>query len=125
MQKIFFFLFLLGCAQPDVAQSKLDAKQLEQMLQSDPSVQLVDLRTPAELQQTGKIEGAIPININSADFQTHIGRLNKEKPVIVYCAAGSRSARAASQMKQMGFKKIFDYSGGMSDWQAKGKKTVH
>lgn len=126
MQKILFLLFLslISCSQQSPAQARLDARQTEQMLQSDPTVQLVDLRTPAELQQTGKIEGARPININSADFQSRIAELDKTKPVILYCAAGTRSARAAAILSEMGFKKVFDYSGGMSDWQAKGKKTV-
>jgi rhodanese-related sulfurtransferase len=42
----------------------------------------------------------------------------------VYCAAGGRSGKATALMAKLGFKNIFDYSGGMSDWQAKGKKTV-
>jgi len=125
MQKLLFFLlFITACTQQNPAQSNVNADQLEQMLQKDPSIQLVDLRTPAELQQTGKIEGARVINFTSADFQTQIALLDKEKSVIVYCAAGSRSPRAAQQMAKMGFKKVYDYKGGMNDWKAKGKKTV-
>lgn len=125
MHKILFsFLFIAACAQQNPAQSKVDAAQLEQMTRKDASVQLVDLRTPAELQQTGKIEGARVINYNSADFQNQIALLDKNKPVIVYCAAGSRSPRAAQQMIKMGFKQVYDYSGGMSDWLSKGKKTI-
>lgn len=119
-------LTLLGfaCTQPTEAQNRLDAAQTEQMLAADPTIQLVDLRTPAELENTGRIEGARPINFNSPDFKAQIAQLDKEKPVIVYCAAGSRSGQAFTQMKKMGFKKVYDYSGGMNDWKAKGKKTV-
>ncbi len=125
MQKILFsLLFIAACAQQNPAQSNVDAAQLEQMLQNDASVQLVDLRTPAELQQTGKIEGARVINFTDANFQAQIAQLDKEKPVIVYCASGGRSPRAAQQMSKMGFKKVYDYSGGMNDWRSKGKKTV-
>lgn len=125
MHKILFPLLLItACTQQNPAQSNVDAAQLEQMLQKDASVQLVDLRTPAELQQTGKIEGARVINFTDANFQAQIALLDKEKPVIVYCASGGRSPRAAQQMSKMGFKKVYDYSGGMNDWKAKGKKTV-
>ena len=125
MHKILFsLLFFAACTQQNPAQSNVDASQLEQMLQKDPLLQLVDLRTPAELQQTGKIEGARVINFTSADFQTQIAQLDEDKPVIVYCAAGSRSPRAAQQMTKMGFKKVYDYKGGMNDWLSKGKKTV-
>ena len=124
-QKILFSLLLFtACTQQNPAQSNVDATQLEQLLQKDPSVQLVDLRTPAELQQTGKIEGARVINFNDANFQAQIALLDKEKPVVVYCAAGSRSPRAAQQMTKMGFKKVYDYKGGMNDWLSKGKKTI-
>lgn len=126
MQKMLFALLfgLFACTQPSPAQTALDAAQTETMLKADKTVQLVDLRTPAELKQTGKIEGAKVINYNSPDFQAQIAQLDKEKPVIVYCAAGGRSPRAAAQMVKIGFKKVFDYTGGMNDWMARGKKTV-
>lgn len=126
MQKILFALLfgLFACTQPSPAQTVLDAAQTEAMLQSDKTVQLVDLRTPAELKETGKIEGAKTINFSSPDFEAQIAQLDKEKPVIVYCAAGGRSPRAVAKMVKMGFKKVYDYSGGMNDWKAKGKKTV-
>ena len=126
MQKMLFALLfgLFACTHPSPAQTVLDAAQTEAMLQSDKTVQLVDLRTPAELKETGKIEGAKVINFNSPDFEAQITQLDKEKPVIVYCAAGGRSPRAAAKMVKMGFKKVYDYSGGMNDWKAKGKKTV-
>jgi rhodanese-related sulfurtransferase len=127
MQKNMFVLLLslLACTQPASAQGVLDAAQVETMRKKDKSVQLVDLRTPGEIQQTGKIAGALEIDYTSPDFQTQIGKLNKSKPVIVYCASGGRSPRAAGQMLKMGFKKVYDYPGGMNDWQRRGKKTVH
>ena len=128
MQKSILLVLLafVACTQSAPAQGGvLDAAQTEAMLKSDKQVQLVDLRTPGEIQQTGKIEGALEINFTGPDFQTQIAKLDKEKPVVVYCAAGGRSPRAAAQMQKMGFKKVYDYAGGMNDWKAKGKKTVH
>lgn len=117
-------LTLLSCTEITQAQTTLDAAQTESMLKQNPSLQLVDIRTPAEWQQTGVIEGAKRINFNSPDFQTQIAQLDKSKPVLIYCASGGRSPRAAAQMTKMGFKKVYDYTGGMNDWKAKGKKTV-
>lgn len=126
MQKITILLLMLFAAcSPDVSsQSTVSATELETLMRTDKTVQLVDLRTPGELQQTGRIEGARVINFNSPDFQTQIATLDMKKPVIVYCAAGGRSPRAAAQMVKMGFTKVYDYTGGMNDWRAKGKKTV-
>ncbi len=107
-----------------VAQTKLDADQTAAMLRTDTSVQLVDLRTPAELQQTGKITDAKHLNFKSPDFQAQIALLDKEKPLIIYCAAGGRSGKAAAQLVALGFKKVYDYTGGMNDWKQRGLKTV-
>jgi rhodanese-related sulfurtransferase len=126
MQKLLFLslITLFSCSQNAQTQNVLDAEKTENMLKSDGSVQLVDVRTPSEWQQTGVIEGAKRINFNGADFQEQIALLDKNKPVIVYCAAGGRSPKAASMMIKMGFNKVYNYSGGMNDWKAKGKKTV-
>jgi rhodanese-related sulfurtransferase len=126
MKYIFFLslLSLFSCSGNVMAQSKLTIEQTENMLKSDKTVQLVDLRTPDELRATGRIEGAKHIDFYSADFKTKISQLDKNKPVLVYCAAGGRSGQALAQFQQLGFKKVYDYSGGMSEWKAKGKKTV-
>lgn len=107
------------------AQKAISAAETESMLNKDKKIQLVDVRTAAEVKSTGKINGAKVIDYSSPDFKTEIGKLDKNKPVIVYCAAGGRSPRAAAMMTKMGFKTVYDYSGGMNDWLAKGKKTVH
>lgn len=127
MQKFFTLsalLLLLSCTQDGAAQSKIDAAHTEAMLKIDSSVQLVDLRSPGELQETGRIAGAKTINFSAPEFQTQIAQLDRDKPVILYCAAGGRSARAAAQLTKMGFKNVYNYAGGMNDWLAKGKKTV-
>lgn len=116
-----FSTLYLSAAQ---AQTPITAAQVESIMHKDKTVQLIDLRTPAEVQQTGVIPGARVINFMAPDFSTQTSRLDKQKPVIVYCAAGGRSPRAAQQMKQAGFKTIYDYTGGMNDWQSKGKKTA-
>lgn len=124
-----FLLFSLvalcfSCENTAQAQNKINADQLVQMLKNEPDAQLIDLRTPAELAETGKIEDAKHINFNSPDFQDQVGHLQKEKTVILYCAAGGRSGKATAQLSKMGFQKIYDYSGGMNDWKASGRKTV-
>jgi phage shock protein E len=62
---------------------------------------LLDVRTPEEF-ATGHIDGAINIPVDDLD-----GRLSevgdKDKPVIVYCRSGSRSARAAKTLARAGY----------------------
>ncbi len=121
---IFAFILLSGVSCTGNAQSTLTADQTEAMLKKDATVQLIDLRTPEEIKRTGTIQGARSINFYASDFDAQIALLDRNKPVIVYCAAGGRSPQAAAKMNKMGFSKVYDYSGGMNDWKSKGKKTV-
>lgn len=73
--------------------------------------QLVDVRTPDEY-MSGAIEGAKNINYFSPDFLAGINKLDKEKPVVLYCRSGRRSAKAAENMIQAGFKEVYNVKGG-------------
>jgi rhodanese-related sulfurtransferase len=101
------------------AQTKLDVDAFEKKIK-EKGVQLVDVRTPAEV-ANGKIKGATTININDADFKDKISKLDKSKPVAVYCGVGGRSGRASTMLTQLGFKQVFDLAGGMTAWNAQGK----
>jgi len=79
-------------------------------------VQLVDVRT-AEEYAAGHIGHAVNFNIVQGNvFLEQIQSLDKDKPVYLYCKAGGRSNRAAQLLKERGFVKIYDYSGGYNDW---------
>lgn len=82
-------------------------------------VQLVDVRTPNEFED-GYIKNAININVKSSDFIENTVLLDKTKPVYLYCLSGVRSAKAAKIMKKSGFTKIYNYSGGFSEWVEEG-----
>lgn len=128
MKKVLFFTLLsalTACVtESGPAQQTLNAAQLENLLNTDKSVQVVDVRTPEEVRQSGKIGNAVVIDYSAPDFAQKVAQLDKKRPVVVYCAAGGRSPRAAAKMTQMGFQKVYDYNGGMNDWLAKGKKTL-
>lgn len=115
---------LFACTNGSSQSIDINADKVESLLQSDKSIQLLDLRTPQELKVTGFMEGAQNINFNGAEYNAQISKLDKNKPVMIYCAAGSRSGRAAPQLIKMGFTKVYNYTGGMNDWKSKGKKTV-
>ncbi|MFN0033993.1 MAG: rhodanese-like domain-containing protein [Saprospiraceae bacterium] len=123
MRYLYFLLALVGpsCSpSPANGQSKLSPDAFEAMLKSDSTIQVVDVRTPGEF-QGGYIAGAQNLNIHDAGFAGKIGQLDKARPVMVYCAAGGRSANAASQLSKMGFPKVYDLAGGMGAWESAGK----
>ena len=112
---LFLLIGLTACMQ---AQSTgiitQDVATFKKTIQSK-KVQLVDVRTPAEFEE-GKIEGAQNIDVKNAEFKTMAAKLDPKKPVAVYCRSGARSAKAASILKEMGFKKIYNLDGGYLAW---------
>lgn len=84
---------------------------------------LLDVRTPDEFKE-GYISGAKNINWNDAKFSAEVAKLDKSKPVFVYCKAGGRSAAATNALKEMGFKQVFDLEGGISNWTRQGLNTT-
>lgn len=85
--------------------------------------QIVDVRTPGEWAE-GTIKNAAKINFYDENFKSQLNKLDKEKPVYVYCKSGGRSGKAAKQMEEMGFKKVYNLIGGMDAWKGAGKETV-
>ena len=86
-------------------------------------VQVLDVRTPEEW-KGGHLTMAKHINVNDADFAAKVDKLDKTKPVVVYCAAGGRSSRAASVLASKGFKTVYNVSnGGYSNLAATGLPT--
>ena len=82
-------------------------------------VQLVDVRTPEEYKE-GFIADFQNIDYLSPDFEKEIEKLDKSKPVIVYCKSGNRSGKCAAKMKEKGFVKVYDMEGGIAKWKFKG-----
>lgn len=112
-------LATVGCNQGS-GQNALNVDQFETKLNSKPDAQLIDVRTPEEYKD-GHLVNAKNINIDGADFKTEVSKLDKSKPVFVYCLAGGRSANAASQLAKMGFKEVYDMTGGYRAWSKAGK----
>jgi rhodanese-related sulfurtransferase len=78
--------------------------------------QLIDVRTPREF-SNGFIEGAKNIDYNNDTFEKQMKKLDKTKPVLVYCAAGGRSENAAELLQEWGFKEVYDLEGGYNGWK--------
>lgn len=109
---------LLAAAEADVPRITRD--QAEDLVANGGAV-VVDVRDSAELAAGGKVKGAIHIPRGSLEFKAdaatsyHDKNLSPERPVILYCAAGSRAALAGKALKDMGYKQVFNL-GGFKDW---------
>ncbi|MCW5518836.1 rhodanese-like domain-containing protein [Aureitalea sp. L0-47] len=83
---------------------------------SSEDVQLVDVRTPNEY-RSGNITNAINIDFfQPTVFAEKFSRLDKNKPVYIYCRTGARSQKAAAKLLEMGFSEVIDLRGGYMQW---------
>jgi rhodanese-related sulfurtransferase len=109
---IFTLLILSSCSYGQKRVSQSEFKKL----MNDKNAQILDVRTANEVAQ-GKIQGSLNIDYFKADFmEIAKSKLDKNKPVLVYCAAGGRSATAAKDLKKAGFKSVYDLEGGYDNW---------
>ena len=118
---IAFALFLLpaltyGAAENTVAGSikEMTVKEAAQVLKQQ-NVVIVDVRTPEEF-KAGHLPGAINCNLFGTRFDEQVEKLAKDKPVLVYCRTGKRSAGAADIFKEAGHNVLHMHE-GVEAWQ--------
>lgn len=77
---------------------------------------VLDVRTPEEFRQ-GRLRGARNINYFASGFDGEVAALNPERPVLIYCRSGVRSASAVKVLKKAGIKKVYNLLGGILAWE--------
>lgn len=97
--------------------STVPVTEFETKLKATESAQLIDVRTPGEFSE-GALANAKNIDWNGENFETEAAKLDKSKPVFVYCLAGGRSKKAANKLHEMGFTQVYDMEGGYMKWSA-------
>jgi glyoxylase-like metal-dependent hydrolase (beta-lactamase superfamily II)/rhodanese-related sulfurtransferase len=97
------------------ASSRLTVEQLAQTRVSAPDLQLIDVRDLSEM-AGGTIPGSRPIPL--ATLTASLAALDRDLPVVTYCASGSRSSIAASVLSANGFGDVSDLLGGYGAWAA-------
>ena len=111
-------------AAANAAVPRVSPADLKQML-GQPDVLVVDVRDAPELQQAGKVKGAVNVSRGMLEFRAdpaspyHDPAFAKDKTVIVYCASGGRSALSGKTLKDMGYERVYNL-GAFKDWAAAG-----
>ena len=97
---------------------EIDSNDLKRMLRENPEIELIDIRTPAEIQR-GVLPHAttlpmqlIPLRLNYFQASSH--------PFVIYCRTGSRSARVCQFLFQQGIENVFNLRGGVVKWASSG-----
>jgi DMSO/TMAO reductase YedYZ molybdopterin-dependent catalytic subunit/rhodanese-related sulfurtransferase/glyoxylase-like metal-dependent hydrolase (beta-lactamase superfamily II) len=104
------------------ASSRLTIGQLAELRGLEPDLQLVDVRGAAET-ANGTLPKAVEIPL--AVFADSIGALDRDLPVVIYCASGYRSQAAASVLAAAGFQDVCNLLGGYRAWHAAGLPVAY
>jgi len=116
---------LLAAANAEI--SKISPAEASRMVAEKNAV-IVDVRDLPELQATGKIPGSVHIPRGMLEFradentQYHDAHLSKDRPVILHCASGGRSALSGKTLKDMGYQHVYNL-GGFKEWVDSGGKV--
>lgn len=81
---------------------------------------VLDVRTREEF-DSGHIPNAFNIDFSSAQFDRNVARLDKNKTYLLYCHSGNRSKKVSSALLELGFDKVFDLEGGISEWKKQSR----
>ena len=79
-----------------------------------------DVRTTEEF-NLGHIKGSINIDFYDEKlFVKFFQKINKTKPIYIYCRSGNRSKKSSKILKEIGFVKVYDLLGGYKNWIKNG-----
>jgi molybdopterin/thiamine biosynthesis adenylyltransferase/rhodanese-related sulfurtransferase len=89
-------------------------------LRRQPGATVLDVREPDEYEQ-GAIPGALHIPRGQLESNIEARVTDRDTPLIVHCAAGTRSAFAAKTLEEMGYTDVVSVAGGFNKWKDEGR----
>jgi rhodanese-related sulfurtransferase len=92
---------------------EISPKDLKARLDKHDPVVLLDVRDDWET-KLARLENAI--HIPTEEIELRAGELDPNEETIVYCHHGVRSAAVASYLRQLGFARVANLSGGLDEW---------
>jgi len=100
---------------------EISVQELKEKLDKGEDFQLIDVREDFEY-ETSNIGGQL-IPLGGILIETE--KIDAEKPVVIMCRSGKRSAAAVMQLEQRGFENLYNLKGGILAWQAEIDPTIN
>ena len=97
---------------------EVDAVRARELVESGDPV-IVDVREQDEWDE-GHLPGAIHIPRGNLESRIETAVADRSQPIVVYCAAGNRSAFAAKTLEELGYEDVVSLAGGFTDWKRNG-----
>lgn len=102
-------------ADPRSISETLPADKFQELLSGEKGV-LIDVRSQEEYEES-HIDGARNFNVETDGFRTQVDTLNRDVAYFLYCRSGKRSAKAIGIMQELGFKRLYNLGGGITEWK--------
>lgn len=80
---------------------------------------ILDVRTPGEFAE-GHLAGAVLADYKSTEFEAQLKKLDRSKPLLLYCRTGNRSGKSLPILQRLGFGKVYHFTGGITAWRNAG-----
>lgn len=91
---------------------EITVKELKRKLDKQEDFQLIDVREEFEF-EVSNLNGE---NIPLGGLLLEVEKIATDKPVIIHCRSGARSAAAIMQLEAQGFSKLYNLKGGIVAW---------
>jgi adenylyltransferase/sulfurtransferase len=101
---------------PAPAGSDISVEELKQKLDRGEKVVILDVRNLPEY-QICKLPGSALIPLN--ELPSRLAELNPDEEMVVHCKSGMRSAKAIAFLRDQGFRKLRNLTGGILAWAQK------
>jgi molybdopterin/thiamine biosynthesis adenylyltransferase/rhodanese-related sulfurtransferase len=98
---------------------EVDAERAHQLHSSDAPPLFLDVREREEWDE-GHLPGATHIPRGWLESRVEQAVPDRARPIVVYCAAGNRSAFATRTLEELGYQDVASLAGGINDWKRHG-----
>jgi molybdopterin/thiamine biosynthesis adenylyltransferase/rhodanese-related sulfurtransferase len=98
---------------------EVDPPRAAALLDTAEAPTLIDVRERDEWEE-GKIPGAIHVPRGNLESRIEAAVADRDTPILLYCAAGSRSAFAAKTLGELGYTNVTSLAGGYTEWKRAG-----
>jgi rhodanese-related sulfurtransferase len=99
---------------------EITVQELKQKLDNNENFQLIDVREDFEYEMSNLGGQLIPLG----GILIETEKIDREKPVVVMCRSGKRSAVAIMQLEQQGFTNLYNLQGGITAWAQEIDPTI-
>src|SRR3954462_12994202 len=102
---------------------EVDTAGADAFIDTTPNAVVLDVREPDEYEQ-GALPNAVHIPRGNLESQIENKVADRDVPVVVYCAGGTRSAFAAKTLADLGYTDVVSMTGGFGRWKNEGRAWV-